>query len=192
MQPKVGLLLVTAKFFWNKKIHSCRSLPQLIMSDAENIVNRLSEHMKIINSGIVTSVAEAVMAIEEFKKEKIELLIICPLMWSEDQPLIKVVNEMSEVPLLLWCYSPYKKLPSRMSVMELFRGSGPVGTLQISEPLKRLKRKFYFVLGDTDEVIEAISEYAEVVRLYRELKNGKIGLLLYRCEEQIRQISRPA
>jgi len=182
MQPKVGLLLVAAKFFWNKKVHSFQSLPQLITSDAENIVNRLSERLEITNSGIVTSVAEAVRAIEEFKKEKIELLIICPLMWSEDQPLIKVVNEMSEVPLILWCYSPYKKLPSKMSVVDLFRGSGPVGTLQISEPLRRLKRKFYFVLGDTDEVIETISEYAEGAELSRELKNSKIGLLPYRCE----------
>jgi len=182
MQPKVGLLLVAAKFFWNKEVYSFQSLPQLITSDVENIVNRLSGYMKIINTGIVTSVAEAVRAIEEFKKEKIELLIICPLMWSEDQPLIKVVNEVSEVPLILWCYSPYKKLPSRMSVVDLFRGSGPVGTLQISGPLKRLKRKFYFVLGDTDEVIETISEYAEMTGLSRELKNSEIGLLLYRCE----------
>ena len=148
MQVKVGLVLVAAKCFWDKRVQSYRKLPELIKKDAENIVSRLSKHMGIVNTGIVTSIQEAEIAIEEFKKEKIELLIICPVMWSEDQPLIKLVNEMGEVPLLLWCYSPYGKLPLKISALNLFRGSGSVGLFQASGPLKRLGKDFGFVLGD--------------------------------------------
>lgn len=33
--------------------------------------------------------------------------------------LLQIVCEMSEVPLLLWCYSPYLKLAPKMSVLDL-------------------------------------------------------------------------
>ncbi len=184
MQAKVGLVLVAAKCFWDKRVQSYRKLPELIKKDAENIVNRLSKHMGIVNTGIVTSIREAEIAIEEFKKEKIELLIICPVMWSEDQPLIKLVSEMGEVPLLLWCYSPYGKLPLKISALNLFRGSGTVGLFQASGPLKRLGKDFGFVMGDPEdeETIHNIVEYVQTAKLVGELQEVKVGLLPSRCE----------
>jgi len=184
MQVKVGLVLVAAKCFWDRRVQSYRKLPELIKKDAENIVGRLSKHMGIVNTGIVTSIREAEIAIEEFKKEKIELLIICPVMWSEDQPLIKLVNEMGEVPLLLWCYSPYRKLPLKISALNLFRGSGSVGLFQASGPLKRLGKDFGFVMGypEDEETIHNIVEYVQLVKLAGELQEVKLGLLPSRCE----------
>ena len=130
MQSKVGLLLVTAKFFWNKKIHSCQSLSQLITSDAENIVNRLSEHMKIINSGIVTSVAEAVRLYRKLKNSKIGLLPYrCEVMTDT------YVDEFS----LMRQIGPVVKY---ISVAELLSASNDIKESDIITNLNDLKKSY--------------------------------------------------
>ena len=70
------------------------------------------------------------------------------------------VEELPNVPLLLWCYTPYTRLPEQMSMRDLFRASGPVGALQASGPLKRLGRRFGFAFGsyESQETVDRIVE----------------------------------
>ena len=189
MKPKVGLLMLAAGWFWEKGIQGSdrgrySKLSSIVEKDTEKIINILKEHVDLVETGLVYSIDKAANAVEKFKENKIELLIVCHLMWSEDQPLIKVLNEVSGTPLLIWCYSPHRRLPPRINAVELFRGSSPVGTLQSSIVIKKLGKDFDFVIGspDDDNVINAITEYAEVAHMIRELKDIKIGLLPYRCE----------
>lgn len=181
--------MLSAGWFWEKGIQGSdkgrySKLSSIVEKDTERIINRLKEHMDLVETGLVYSIDKAANAVEKFKENKIDLLIVCHLMWSEDQPLIKVLNEVTGVPLLVWCYSPHRELPSWINAVELFRGSGPVGTLQSSIVIKKLGKDFNFVIGspDDDNVINTITEYAEVAHLIRELKGIKIGLLPYRCE----------
>jgi len=189
MKPKIGLLMLAAGWFWEKGIQGSEKgrynkLSAIVEKDTEKIIEKLKEHLDLVESGLVHSIDKAAKAVQKFKKSRIELLIVCHLMWSEDQPLIKVLNEMSQVPLLLWCYSPHKKLPARINSVELFRGSGPVGTLQSSIVIKKSGRDFDFVIGspDEDDLIKTIVEFAEAAHLVRELKDIKVGLIPYRCE----------
>ena len=163
MKPKVGLLTLAAAWFWDKGIQGSTKgryteLASVVEKDREKVVKKLKERLNVVDSGLVISMDKAVRAVEKFKDNRIELLIVCHLMWSEDQPLLKVLNEINGIPMIFWCHSPHKKPPARLSAFEIFRGSGPVGTLQSSIGIKRLGRDFEFVIGspDDDNVIDSI------------------------------------
>src|SRR3972149_6394775 len=116
MKPKVGLLMLAAGWFWEKGIQGSTKgryteLASVVEKDTEKIVKKLKERMNVVDSGLVISMDKAVKAVEKFKDNRIELLIVCHLMWSEDQPLLKVLNEISGIPMIFWCHSPHKKPP---------------------------------------------------------------------------------
>ena len=188
-RPKVGLFFMAAQFFWDRGIvssteESAKSLSQIVEDDAQAIVDTLRERVDVVCPGIVRTVAEAEKAAAEFKRDEVDLLIICHLMWSEDQPLLKLLNEVKHVPLLVWCYSPYEKLPPTLDVAELYRATGACGTLQITGPLVRMGRSFAFVIGSQRDaaLVDTVCEHAEARRLARELRDTTIGLLPARWE----------
>ena len=186
MRPKAGLLMLAAGWFWEKGISDqgrYSELSSIVEKDAEKIAGKLKERVDLVETGLVCSADKAAKAAEKFRTGDIDLLIVCHLMWSEDQFLVKVLNEISGIPLLVWCYSPHQKLPPWINAVELFRGSGPVGTLQSSIIIKKLGIDINFVIGAPDDkkLIDAITEYAEAAHLARELRTVTVGLLPYRC-----------
>jgi len=188
-RPKIGLFFMAAQFFWDRGLasisdESAKSLSQVVEEDAQAIVDTLQERMGVVCPGIVRTVAEAEAAAAEFKKSEIDLLVICHLMWSEDQPLLKLLNEMEHVPLVVWCYSPYDKLPRTLDVTGFYRATGACGTLQVTGPLVRMGRDFEFVIGNQRdaELVETVYEHAEARKLAKELKETTIGLLPARWE----------
>ncbi len=187
-KPRVGLLLLAAEWFWQQNIQGdsgrYHAVASTVDADAEVLIRGLTPHVEVVTTGLVHTVEQAAAAANCLKAANVDLLLICSLMWSEDQPLLKVLAEVPNIPLLVWCYVPEDFLPGRVSMAELFRRSGPVGTLQNSAPLKRLGKRFGFVCGapSNPRVVTEIREYAEAASIARGLKGASIGLLPYRCE----------
>ncbi len=185
-RAKAGLLLLTAE--WFTKVGASKGyykkLPGLIDKDAREIDKVLRKELDVINPGIIDSEEKAGRAVEIFKRENISLLIICYLTWGEDSQMIKVIEELPGIPILLWCYSPFQKLPETMDMVDLFRASGPVGTVQASGPLKRLGKRFGFAFGSykNNDTIKTIFDYSRAAKLARDLREVTIGLLPYRCD----------
>jgi L-arabinose isomerase len=103
-------------------------------------------------------------------------------MWSEDEPILRVLEEMRDTPLLLWCWTPGTSLPESLTALDLIKWSGPVGAQQISGALKRSGRKFMFVIGNHNEkeTIREIQEFLAAAAVARSLRHARIGLLPYR------------
>ncbi len=185
-RPKVGLLLLTAEWFTQIGASKgyYKELPKLIDEDAIKINKILKEELNIVNPGIVNSREKVKKATELFKRENIDLLIICYLTWGEDRLIIEVIEKLSGIPILLWCYSPFQKLPETMNMLDLFRSSGPVGTVQASGPLKRMGKSFGFAFGSykNKETIRKIVDYSKAAKLAKDLKKVTVGLLPYRCD----------
>lgn len=181
-RPKVGILFLAHEWFWNYKMFGPDFL-KLIESDVASIERNLRSFVDVVSSGLVLNEDQAIRAAREFGREGINLLIICSIVWSSDQPLLTALREISaELPLLVWCYNPYEKLPERMSVSEMIRATGTVGTLQTTGAIRRLGRDFVFVIGkeDDEEVLKDIYGYSVATKLADDLKRTKIGLLPYR------------
>jgi L-arabinose isomerase len=112
-------------------------------------------------------------------------MIACQITWGEDRLILRAVEALPTVPLLLWCYTPFQGLPEQLSMLDLFRFSGPVGTLQASGPLKRLGKRFGFAFGapEDKEAIHKMGAFARAAAVARSLCRATIGVLPYRCDQ---------
>lgn len=186
-KPKVGLLTLTGEWFSQIGADKgCyKNLPKLIEKDAQKINKTLEKDLDIVNPGIVNSRKKLNHTLKKFKEEDINLLVICYLIWGENYFVIEALKELPEIPLLLWCYSPFQQLPRTMNMVDLFRSCGSVGAVQASGPLKRMRKNFGFVFGSykNNETIKKIVDYSQAAKLASELKRATIGILPSECDQ---------
>jgi len=181
-KPKIGLVVMANEWFWKYKMFGSEFL-ELIEKDAESIRTKLSEFADVVDMGIILNERQAIDAIRNIKSRDVDLLLVCPIIWTSDLPFIDMLKETPrDMPIILWFYSPYEKLPNKLSVSDFIRATGTVGAFQFSNVLKRVRRKFIVVVGtrDEDRIYEEIYEYSKATKVVRELRNMKIGLLPWR------------
>jgi len=182
VKPKIGLVVMANEWFWKYKMFGSEFL-ELIEKDAESIRIKLSEFADVVDMGIVLNEKQAIDAIRNIKSGDADLLLACPIIWTSDLPFIDMLKETPrDMPIILWFYSPYERLPSKLSVSDFIRATGTVGAFQFSNVLKHERRKFMVVVGTKgeDRVYKEIYEYSKATRVAKELKNMKIGLLPWR------------
>jgi L-arabinose isomerase len=182
VKPKIGLVVMANEWFWKYKMFGSEFL-ELIEKDAESIRIKLSEFADVVDMGIVLNEKQAIDDIRNIKSGDADLLLVCPIIWTSDLPFIDMLKETPrDMPIILWFYSPYERLPSKLSVSDFIRATGTVGAFQFSNVLKREGRKFMVVVGTKgeDRVYKEIYEYSKAARVAKELKNMKIGLLPWR------------
>ncbi len=186
-KPKIGLLLLSAE--WLTQIGAdkgfYRNLPGQLSKNGKAIARLLSRRLQIINPGIVNTREKSAGAAATFRKEKIDLLLICYLTWGEDYLFLEVIKKLPEIPVLLWCYVPSSRLPKKIDMAELFPLSGPVAAVQASGPLKKLNRPFGFVFGSAEnkDAVNYIFGYSRAARVAAGLKKTRIGLLPSFCNQ---------
>ncbi len=185
--PKIGFLFLTSEWFTQVGATqgSFSSLPTALKTDLEGIKAALEPEMALVSSGVIASPQQVAGAIQEFQREAVDAVVIVYLTWGEDWTLIEAVQRLGDCPFLLWCYVPFERLPDPLSMPEMLRASGPVGSLQASGPLKRLGKRFVTAFGSysNPQTIQHIARFARAARLAQDLKHAMIGVLPYRCDQ---------
>jgi L-arabinose isomerase len=185
--PKIGLLPLTSEWFTQvgATSGSFSSLPLALKTDLAGIQAALEPEVALVSPGVLASPQQVGEAIRLFQKEAVDAVVIVYLTWGEDRTLIEAVQRLGDCPFLLWCYVPFERLDDPLSMPEMLRASGPVGSLQASGPLKRLGRRFVTAFGSygNDQTIQHIASFARAARLAQELKHAVIGVLPYRCDQ---------
>ena len=96
MIPKAGLLLFEAKWFLDlgigEKGGSVGDLDTLLKKEIDKIEDSLKEKINLINPGIIFDIESAREALDHFKKEKVDLIIVCFLTWAEDAAWIEILR----------------------------------------------------------------------------------------------------
>jgi len=181
--PKVGFLALAARWFWDTKMSDShfRKEAESKIKEIEAIIATSHE---LVSAGLVTTEESAKSAAARLKEADVDVLIACCAMWSEDQPLFRVLEELRDTSLLLWCWTPSTNLPESLTALDLIKWSGPVGAQQISGALRRSGRKFTFVLGNHNEkeTIREIQEFIAAAAVARSLRHARVGLLPYRYD----------
>ena len=181
-KPRAGAALMSAEWFLNVGLQA--GLAARAEQDIRRILATLERSFDVIYPGPITTVEQATRAGKRFRAEGAELLILVHLLWSEDGPLVRLLREAAGLPILLWCYNPYDRLPERLSAQDMFRASGPVGFLQGSAPLARMGLDFSYVFGSPEEADLAgeLADYARAFAVRAALPSLRIGQLGPRCE----------
>jgi len=141
--------------------------------------------LEVINPGVLATPAQVERAAELFRQEDIDGLVFCQITWGEDRLILEALERLPATPLLLWCYTPFQRLPEQMGMPDLFRYSGPVGALQASGPLKRMGKRFSFAFGSDQnkQALRKIVAFGKAARAAKHLKRVRIGVLPYRCNQ---------
>lgn len=178
------------KWFWdvsNEGVASSRygGLSKAVTQAAGNITQKLGETMDVRASEICLTKDDAIRASTKMHDARLDLLIVCSVVWTEDEPVLTILQELPDIPVVLWCYQTKQTIPSDMSMLDVFLLSGPVGALQLSSAIKKMGRRYDVVFGHQDDrsCVKDLNDYAEAARVATDLRRATIGLLPYRCPQ---------
>jgi len=189
-KPKLGAALLISEWFITtggidgSTNEEYSRLGKQIDEDVETILNLLGQYFDVVYPGLVYSVEKAKAAAKAFHENDIDALLYVHVMWSDDFPLIRIIQECGHYPSLLWYYNPFQRLPDVMTINDSFRGSGSVGFLQGSAPMKKMGFDFEFCFGTPNDIAvqQKLNDYAQALLLKRKMKECRVGEIGPRCE----------
>jgi L-fucose isomerase-like protein len=187
--PKAGLVLFEAKWFLDlgigEKGSKMGDLGTLLENEIKKIESSLKKEINLINPGIIFDIESAGKALDLFKREKVDLIIVCNLTWSEDRAWIEILKNIEDIPIIYWEYMTGFYTTKRYTPLQLYHNSGIVGALQGSGSLKRFNKKFKLVMGEAREgkVVDEITSFAKASQVKNILKKSIIGLLPFRNDQ---------
>lgn len=179
-KPKIGILFITSGWFRNIGLQSDESsFSDEVEKIGKEIVSQLSDFINPVYSGVLFSETSSRQAAKKIKETEVEGLIVSPLMWCEDQILRAALKELPVLPLIVCTFLPYTTLPGYLKYTEMLKGSGTVGTLQLSGFLKREGFNYQVVTGYYKDpvVYEILRDYCNALKVKKILHNTICGVL---------------
>ena len=186
IKSKIGILFITSGWFREVGLQtSASSLSNEVQKIADEIIRNLSAFCEPIYNGVIYSIEDAEIAAQKITQAEVDGLIISPLMWCEDQILIAALKNLSELPVLVCTFFPYESLPEFLKFPEMLKGSGSVGTLQMSGLLKRRNYFYKSVAGyyRDENIYTEIRNHCLSFRIKQLLKKAICGVLPFPCDQ---------
>ena len=186
LKPKIGLIFITSGWFRDVGLQTASSsVTDEVNSLAEEIVKNLSRFIDPVYHGVLFSEEQARQAADEITQADVKGIILSSLMWCEDQILRATLKQLPKLPILICTFFPTDNLPEFLSFMDVIKGSGSVGTLQMSGMLKREGYRYKTVTGyykDAD-LYNEIQDHCLAFAIAQQLKNARCGVLPFRCDQ---------
>lgn len=186
LRPRIGLLFCTSGWFHDVGLQDdADPLTSQINEIAGEIFKRLSSYLEPVYDGVVYTEDKSTEAAERIRTADVDGIIIIPLMWCEDGIIRAALKKLNNLPMLVGTVFPYDSLPEYVTFDDMLKGSGSVGTLQISGMLRREGWNYHTVTGyyRDDQLYENIAQITKAFALQRVLKSTKCGVLPFRCDQ---------
>jgi L-arabinose isomerase len=186
-RARIGVLFFTSGWFRDVGIQDEQtgSLTSDIERTAEQILGALRPGVDTVGGGVIFTQEQAAKAGEEIRRAGVDGLLLSPLMWCEDQIVRAALKQVPRLPILLCTFFPSRELPAYLPYLEMLKGTGSVGTLQLSGMLKREGWSYHPVTGyHADPALyEEIKEYCGALAVRRMLGRATVGVMPFRCEQ---------
>ncbi len=185
-KPRIGVLFLTSAWFREVGLQGADSdTTAEVGRVAQRTLERLRALMDPVYPGLLFSVEEARRAGQQIRAAGVDGLLLCPLMWCEDQIVRAALEGLRELPLLLWTFSPWASLPEFVLFQTMIQGSGPVCTLQLSGMLRREGYSYRAVVGHAEdpEVYRLIGVRVQAMAARRRLERLRVGVLPFPCAQ---------
>jgi L-arabinose isomerase len=188
VRPTVGLLLLAGDTWWEMGVCEATAgryagFMAKVERDAHNIRESLGRSFRIVTSGIIHTVDAAVAEARRFASEKVDAVIYCPIIWTNDQPLVAFLRELPDVPILLWSYDPYDRVLDYYSISDWLRASAPVGVQQSTNIFVRSGRAYAHAFGNENrpETRRRIEAFVRAAAVRRSLVGTRIAVFPSPC-----------
>ncbi len=187
-RPKIGVFFLGGESWWEAGICDAATGPfagfiAKVEQDVKAITAKLAEEYTVVSGGLLHSTAQAVQEARRFNDEQVEAIICCPIIWTNDPPIVAFLQNARRVPVLLFAYNPYPDFPSSFKIAEWLRASGPVSVQQSSNILKRFGWDFEVCFGNETEKEPAaeIRAFVTAASVKKGLVGTRIGVLPSSC-----------
>ena len=187
-KPKVGLFFLAGASWWDAGICDAREGPfagfiEKVSGDVAAATAALSQDFDVVSSGLLHSTEQAVEEARRFNAERVDAIVFCPIIWTNDPPVVAFIQEATHVPLILWAYDPYGGVLDSYRIEEWLRSSGPVSVQQSANIFRRFGWDYEVAFGhegepDTMRELRACIRAAAVAR---GLKGARIAVLPSPC-----------
>lgn len=185
---KAGAILLSAEWFsqisYDTTDDSSANIVDVVNDAAKSAVATLSKHFDVVHPQPIATQEDVKAALEDFHREQVDVFVVANLIYSGDDVLIDILKAMPQVPVILWSYNAYKKIPRILTMGEYFSVTGAPGMLQACAPMKRMGVKFGFVLGvpGDEKLDKELADYAKALEVQKRLKSLKIASIGRRYE----------
>jgi L-arabinose isomerase len=187
-RPTVGLLLLAGDTWWEMGVCDATQgryagFMDKVEQDARNIRQALEAEFRVVSSGIVHTVEAAVAEARRFNQERVDAVLYVPIIWTNDQPLVAFLRELTEVPLLLWSYDPYDRVLDYYSISDWLRASAPVSVQQSTNIFQRFGRPYSHLLGNErrPETRRALTAFVRAAAVRASLAGTRIAVFPSPC-----------
>ena len=145
------------------------------------IAERLSQRYDLICPGLVDTMDSADAAGRRFKEAQIDLLILTEHTYTPDYIINQALGHLPGVPLLIYVSQAHDRVYPDSDYEETLRNSGMMALVQLVSGFRKMGVYAHLevVVGSLhdDEVYRRISEYVQVITIYKQLKSMTIGVV---------------
>ena len=186
--PKIGLLFLAGDSWWEAGICDAETgqfagFIQKVERDVRSITEVLFHDCAIVSSGLLHSTEQALREARRFRDEQVDAIVCCPIIWTNDPPVVAFLQNAQKVPFLLLAYSPYPDFPPYFKIEEWLRASGPVSVQQCSNILRRFGWDYEVSFGnETEEALQKeVGAFLRAAWVKKSLVGTRIGILPSPC-----------
>jgi L-arabinose isomerase len=188
-RPKIGALFLAGDSWWEAGVCQAADGPyagfiQKVESDVAAISAWLARDFEVVTSGLLHTTAEAIAEAERFNAARVDAIVFCPIIWTNDAPVVAFLQHAQHAPLLMWAYDPYGGFPEYYRIEEWLRASGPVSVQQSSNLLRRLGWRYEVVFGnEKDKTVQStVRAFVRAAAVRRSLQGMRIAVLPAPCQ----------
>lgn len=177
---KIGLLTGGFFEFW-RMYPELEGIVEKEMKDLyEGMKSRLKGRFEIVWSGLADTLEKCDDAGKKFKKENVDLLVICEGSYFPDYMPLQTMEYLPGVPVLILLTQPQPYVKIDMNYIDAIHHSfGMVGVVQLTGALKKMDKNFEMIISSLDDesLYDEVGEYANVVNVYKKLRFLNLGII---------------
>jgi L-arabinose isomerase len=187
-RARIGVLFLAGDTWWEMGVWGAAKgryagFKEKVEQDAKRARDALSLQFDVVSSGIVHTVDGALKEARRFNDEKVDAVVYCPIIWTNDQPLVAFLQEARRVPILLWSYDPYDRVLDYYTIGDWLRASAPVSIQQSTNIFKRMGWSYRTCFGNEErpETKAAIAAFARAALVRESLHGTRIAVFPSPC-----------
>ncbi len=187
-KPKIGLLFLAGDSWWEAGICTAASGPyagflEKVEHDVAAAIAALSKDYTVISSGLLHTTDQLIEEARRFNAENVEAIVFCPIIWTNDPPVVEFIQEANNVPLALWAYDPYGKILDYYKIEVWLRSSGPVSVQQVSSLFHNHGWDYAVVFGNEKDpaCLRELQAFLRAATVKKSLTETRIAVLPSPC-----------
>jgi hypothetical protein len=175
-KARTGLMILRAGWLAELRDTDVRDA---LLEDVNHMTAPLKREFTLARIWVIDSEAVLSECLNEMHELKLDMLVLAFQTWADDRLVQILVSKLDGMPLALWCYLPWRRLPRPISTAEMLRGSGPAGMFGALEGLRQSGTAYFFTFGSPDDprLVRDLCVAARAARTRRQLFSSRIGVL---------------